>query len=1028
MEHCVARKASPLEKRPASPERARGAAAPHAAQLLQRRLGNRGAAAHLSRQSAGIQASSLTVSSPHDAAEREAVSTATAVMQMPTPASTPAASDPPPRRLEIARLHVQRTSEGPGTTDPQVTGEIHGAMSGGAPLSPSVRGFMEPRLGADFGGVRIHTDEKSAKLNQQVSAKAFTVGSHVFFGKGAYQPDTQSGKELIAHELTHTIQQGAAPQKDAVQRRELPEVTRQSPRAVQRLGISDALDYIADKANVIPGFRMFTILLGVNPINMSPVARTAANVLRAVIEFLPGGGLMTQALENSGIFDKVGGWVDQQLKTLGMVGGSIKQALMTFLDSLSWTDIFHLGDVWARAKRIFTEPIDRIINFAKGLVNDIITFIKDAILMPIARLAATTPAWDLLIAVLGKNPITGEPVARTAETLIPGFLKLIGQQAVWENAKKANAIPRLWAWFQGALSGLMAFVTQIPTLFINALKSLELVDIVLVPRAFAKIVGVFGGFFVKFVTWAGQMLWTLLELIFEVVSPAALKYIKKTGSALKSILQNPLPFVGNLVKAAKLGFQNFADHIGAHLKAGLIDWLTGSLPGVYIPKAFELGEIVKFVFSVLGLSWANVRQKLVKVVGETAVKAMETGFDIVVTLVTEGPAAAWDKIKDKLSELKDQVISGIIDFVVTSIVQKAVPKLIAMFIPGAGFISAIISIYDTIMVFVNKIATIIQVVTAFIDSIVAIAAGQIQGAANKVESILSRLLSLAINFLAGFLGLGKVADKIMGVIQKVRAVVDKGIDALINWIVGMAKKLFAKVFGKEDKPDDRTPEQKQADLTRGLKDAEALQRKPGVTEDQIRAALPAIKDRYRLVSLTLVIENKDQAKERVHIEGSMSPPQSTPSTEVVLGEDGPTNIKISRPGFRKSLKDQFRDRYPGSHVGVRLAAETDRRHIISSDEMAKHYEAKLNGLKWSEAKAILVKKGTPVNADPPKNVDILTAAVARHRDFFNHLENLWPGDASENRSIGADRDPPPHMTVAAADTHAKQMYDAFGLD
>jgi hypothetical protein len=194
---------------------------------------------------------------------------------------------------------------------------------------------MEPRLGADFGGVRIHTDEKSAKLNQQVSAKAFTVGSHVFFGKGAYQPDTQSGKELIAHELTHTIQQGAAPQKDAVQRRELPEVTRQSPRAVQRLGISDALDYIADKANVIPGFRMFTILLGVNPINMSPVARTAANVLRAVIEFLPGGGLMTQALENSGIFDKVGGWVDQQLKTLGMVGGSIKQALMTFLDSLS---------------------------------------------------------------------------------------------------------------------------------------------------------------------------------------------------------------------------------------------------------------------------------------------------------------------------------------------------------------------------------------------------------------------------------------------------------------------------------------------------------------------------------------------------------------------------------------------------------------------------------------------------------------------------------------------------------------------
>src|SRR5262249_17223126 len=143
----------------------------------------------------------------------------------------------------------------------------------------------------------------------------------------------------------------------------------------------------------------------------------------------------------------------------------IKDAIMDFLDSLSWTDIFHLGDVWRRAKRIFTDPIDRIKNFVVGLVSGIITFIKDAILMPIAKLAEGTRAWDLLIAVLGKNPITGEAVPRTAETLIAGFLKLIGQEEVWNNMKKANAIPRAWAWFQGALSGLLGFVSQLPTLF-----------------------------------------------------------------------------------------------------------------------------------------------------------------------------------------------------------------------------------------------------------------------------------------------------------------------------------------------------------------------------------------------------------------------------------------------------------------------------------------------------------------------------------------------------------------------------------
>ena len=112
-------------------------------------------------------------------------------------------------------------------------------------------------------------------------------------------------------------------------------------------------------------------------------------------------------------------------------------------------------------------------------------------------------------------------------------------------------------------------------------------DIILLPRAFMKVAAVFGDFIGNFVSWAGTAIWNLLEIIFDVVSPGAFGYIKKTGAALKSILKNPLPFVGNLVKAAKLGFQNFADNFGTHLKAGLIDWLTGSLPGVYIPKALH---------------------------------------------------------------------------------------------------------------------------------------------------------------------------------------------------------------------------------------------------------------------------------------------------------------------------------------------------------------------------------------------------------------------------------------------------------
>ncbi|MEY2497294.1 MAG: hypothetical protein QOD12_850 [Verrucomicrobiota bacterium] len=843
-----------------------------------------------------VQAS-LQVSSPKDSAEKEAESTAKKVTGMAVPESSVgylrsgghgvfrqvkpeekdkklqrsfespyltrfAASGIFAQKREEKPPLIHRKAEGQPNVSSNVSAEIQNSLAAGAPLPLGVRRFMEPRFRADFSKVKVHTGDKAAKLNRQLSAQAFAVGNDLFFGKDKFQPDTRDGKELIAHELTHTIQQGAT-----VQRREEVNVTQQTPVQVQRLGVSDALDYFADKANLIPGFRMFTIILGVNPINMSAVSRSPANILRAMIEFIPGGALITQALDNYGIFDKIGSWVEQQVKTLGMVGSAIKQSVMDFIHSLSWTDIFDLGGVWNRAKRIFTEPIDRIKAFAVGLATGIIQFIKDAILMPLAKLAEGTRGWDLLVAVLGKNPITGEEVTPTPDLLIGGFMKLIGQEEVWARIKQTNALAKCWAWFQGAVKALLGFVQQIPALAIAAFKSLELVDIVLLPRALMKVAAVFGNFIGNFFTWAGNAVWNLAEIIFDVVKPGALGYVKKTGAALKSILKNPLPFVGNLVRAAKLGFTNFAANFLTHLKNGLIDWLTGSLPGVYIPKAITLLEVGKFALSVLGISWGQIRGKIVKALGPNGEKIMaglEIAFDVIKALVTGGPAAAWEVIKDKLTDLKDQVIGGITSFIVETVVTKAVPKLIAMFIPGAGFISAIISIYDTVMVFVQKISKIIQVVTAFIDSIVAIAGGAIDAAAARVESILGGLLSLAISFLAGFVGLGKVADKIMGVINKVRTKVDEAIDKAIAWIVSKAKALFAKLFGKE-KPDNRTPQEKERDVRAAGAKAEQIANASNHDRKAVAKQLPAIKREFKLTDISMIAAAEGKVTVRAEI-------------------------------------------------------------------------------------------------------------------------------------------------------------------
>jgi hypothetical protein len=95
----------------------------------------------------------------------------------------------------------------------------------GAMLSDADREYFQPCFGHDFSAVRIHTDQAAAESARSIGAKAYTVGSHIFFGANEYQPENQSGRRLLAHELAHTIQQTAlsTPSGDGVaQRQTLP--------------------------------------------------------------------------------------------------------------------------------------------------------------------------------------------------------------------------------------------------------------------------------------------------------------------------------------------------------------------------------------------------------------------------------------------------------------------------------------------------------------------------------------------------------------------------------------------------------------------------------------------------------------------------------------------------------------------------------------------------------------------------------------------------------------------------------------
>jgi len=108
----------------------------------------------------------------------------------------------------VQRLLTQRSGDGPFELDDDTASQINQQRGGGQELDTSVQTRMGDATGHDFSGVRVHPDPQSHALNEQLGAKAFTTGHDIFFRSGAYNPGSSGGQELLAHELTHVVQQG----------------------------------------------------------------------------------------------------------------------------------------------------------------------------------------------------------------------------------------------------------------------------------------------------------------------------------------------------------------------------------------------------------------------------------------------------------------------------------------------------------------------------------------------------------------------------------------------------------------------------------------------------------------------------------------------------------------------------------------------------------------------------------------------------------------------------------------------------
>ncbi|MGO4259056.1 phage tail protein [Lysobacter sp. TAB13] len=339
--------------------------------------------------------------------------------------------------------------------------------------------------------------------------------------------------------------------------------------------------------------------------------------------------------------------------------------------------------------------------------------------------------------------------------------------------------------------------------------------------------------------------------------------LRKGQETIDLILDNPGGFLSNLIAAVKGGFSAFAGRIWDHLKKGFMKWLFGALSsaGIEIPGDLSLVSILKLVLGVLGITYERMRAKAVKLLGPTAVTVIEKLVGYLQTLIGGGPAALWEQVKGDLASLKDMVIGAIQDWIVTTIVQKAVAKVVSMFNPAGAIIQAIMMIINVVMFVIERAAQIMEFVESVINSIHAIATGSIGGAISKVEQALGNAVPILIGFLASMIGLGGISAKIKGFITKVQGKVDQAIDKVLKKAADFVKKMFGKLTGKKGEPPAEGSEEHKKAVTAALamltSETQARSKKGRIEEKEAKAVAVKVKGAHKILKSITVVDGSE---------------------------------------------------------------------------------------------------------------------------------------------------------------------------
>ncbi|MFJ5226429.1 hypothetical protein [Streptomyces sp. NPDC088400] len=413
--------------------------------------------------------------------------------------------------------------------------------------------------------------------------------------------------------------------------------------------------------------------------------------------------------------------------------------------------------------------------------------------------------------------------------------------------------------------------------------------------------------------------------------------LRKAVQAIGMILTDPIGFLGKLVTAVGGGLELFKKNVGKHMQQGVLTWLlgVGSSAGVQIPAKFDIRGILLMIASLLGISWQNIRSRLVRKVPEQAVSAAETAVPLVSAVKRQGVAGAWDDLRSRVGDLKKDLVDRLIKYLTPTVVLAGITWILSLLNPASAFVRACKMIIDIVRFIVTQARQIIEFVNSVLDAIIAIARGGTGGVPAMIERALARSIPVLIGALAAILGIGGIAGRVRQIFQQLAAPVNRAIDWVIDKIVGLVKKLWAKIKPrkkpaakptrrgpdrkrpgrrrpdrsrkrrkdkrpkrgagpdrKRKRPDKRSEQEKKRALDAAVRDATRLLDGESATVKSVRRGLPDIKKRHDLTRIQL----KKVAEDKYRIKVAINPEAETPVED--LGDKFPYHVGPAEGNFK----------------------------------------------------------------------------------------------------------------------------------